>query len=984
MRPDERAASGWSARRVARVGGWLCLAGAALGALGVFGWISGWTQLAALFPNQPPMMPNTSVALMLLGLSGALLCREEAGRSHRVLTLVAALLVTALGVGTLAQYITGADLQIDSLLMRISGLPAPATAVALTFLGLAIIVFDARPKAATRPSDWLVVSAGLAALIGLTGQVLGAGPLYRLPRAPVLGVAVPTAVSLLCISIGLLLARPGAGVMAIVASRGSGGVMLRRLALPTVLVPIAIGFALVRLFAVMRVDDFPIMVAAVATGMIIVGLLLLTVTAGLLNKSYEEVLATEARTRDIIANASDGIFIADSNGCYTAVNEAGCALLGASEQELVGRNVGEFIAREEIARLDSARQEMRTGKTHIAEWHLRHQDGHLIPVEVSAKYLPSGQWQALVRNISKRKAAEEKAREAMAAQAALQEELREARGFLENVLQSSVEYALIALDLDRRILFWNAGAARMFGYTSEEVNGVSADVLHDPADVASGVAPALYARALERGSAEATMRRRRKAGTEFISRLMVTRRNSADGTPSGFLLVSRDVTREEQEIEHQRLLAAFGLLLTSSLEREALVLGAATLLVREFSDACVVDIAQQPEAEATEWTSKIVHRDSRRRHLTDALEGLRRDGHPPYWARMALEHRRPTVVSHVTDELINSIAYSDEHRRLIRELAPVSVVSVPLQARGLLLGAMTFVSSDPRRRYDEQDRDFVQQLGDRLALALDNARLFEAANKAITARDDVMRVVAHDLRNPLNTILMQASALREDASCTPDVAQNQGAAIERAVKRMNRLITDLLDVARMEAGQLSIEPAALAVDDVINDALEAQRSLAENASLELRSETAPELPRVWADRDRVLQVFENLLSNAIRFTPQGGTVIVGAEPRATEVLFSVSDTGRGIAAEDVPHVFDRFWQARGEKGRGSSSGLGLAIVRGLVLAQGGRVWVESSPGRGSTFSFTLPIARVGRERRHLRPPLSAGTRSRAPTKPDTR
>lgn len=983
MRPDERASGATSARHVARAGGWLCLAGAALGTLGVLGWITGRTYLPALFPDEPPMMPNTSVALILLGLSGALLCEERPSRSARTLSFIAAALVAALGIGTLVQFMTGAHLHLDHLLMRVAAPPAPATAVALSFLALAILAFDARPHATARPSDWLVVSGGLAALIGLTGQILGAGPMYRLPRAPVLGLAVPTAVSLFCIAIGLLLARPGAGVMAIVASRGSGGVMLRRLALPTVLVPIAIGFVMVRLFATMRVDNLPLMVAAVAVGMIVVGLLLLTVTAGLLNKSYEALRASEAQTRDIIANAADGIFIADPNGCYTAVNAAGCTLLGVTEREIVGRHAGEFLAREEIARLDAARDEMRAGGIHMAEWHLRHQDGHLIPVEVSARFLPSGQWQALVRNISKRKAAEEKARQAMAAQEKLQQELREARSFLENVLQSSTEHALIALDLERRIVFWNAGAARMFGYTAEEVKGVSADVLHDPADLASGVAPALYARAFERGSAEATMRRRRKDGAEFLSRLVLTRRTMADGSAGGYLLVSRDVTREQREIEHERMLAAFGLLLASSLERDPLILSAAKLLVREFADACVVDIAQRPEAEATEWTSKVVHRDSRRRHLTDSLEGIRRDGHPPYWARMAMEERRTTVVSHVTDELMTAIALSDEHLRLMRELAPVSVVSVPLQARGLLLGALTFVSSDPRRRYDENDRDFVQQVGDRLALAMDNARLFEAANNAIKARDEVMGVVAHDLRNPLNTILMQASALRTDDTCTPDVAQKQGAAIERAVKRMNRLITDLLDVAKLEAGRLSIESAAFEAKDLVLDAVEAQRDLAARASLELRGETEHELPRVWADRDRVLQVFENLLSNAIRFTEAGGTIVVGAEPRATEVLFWVSDTGRGIAVEDLPRVFDRFWQARGDKGHGRSAGLGLAIVRGLVEAQRGRVWVESTPGRGSTFSFTLPIARAGRERRHLRPPLP-GKRSSASRTPDVR
>ena len=141
--------------------------------------------------------------------------------------------------------------------------------------------------------------------------------------------------------------------------------------------------------------------------------------------------------------------------------------------------------------------------------------------------------------------------------------------------------------------------------------------------------------------------------------------------------------------------------------------------------------------------------------------------------------------------------------------------------------------------------------------------------------------------------------------------------------------------------------------------------LASSASLELRLETAPGLPDIWADRDRLLQVFENLIGNAIKFTKAGGRITLGAEASTGEVVFSVSDTGSGIADSDLPHVFDRFWQASHGAHRGA--GLGLAIVKGIVEAHGGRIWIRSTIGKGTTFLFTIPTVLQSRQRRDAVP-----------------
>jgi signal transduction histidine kinase len=157
----------------------------------------------------------------------------------------------------------------------------------------------------------------------------------------------------------------------------------------------------------------------------------------------------------------------------------------------------------------------------------------------------------------------------------------------------------------------------------------------------------------------------------------------------------------------------------------------------------------------------------------------------------------------------------------------------------------------------------------------------------------------------------------------------------------------------MEAGRLTVERSRLPAAQIATDAADAHRAAASATSLELRLELAPELPKILADRDRLLQVFENLIGNAIRFTPSGGCITVGAAGHDAEVRFWVRDTGPGIAIEDQLHLFDRFWQARTNRG---GAGLGLPIAKGIVEGHGGRVWVESAPGSGTTFFFTIPTA----------------------------
>ena len=233
--------------------------------------------------------------------------------------------------------------------------------------------------------------------------------------------------------------------------------------------------------------------------------------------------------------------------------------------------------------------------------------------------------------------------------------------------------------------------------------------------------------------------------------------------------------------------------------------------------------------------------------------------------------------------------------------------------------------------------------------------LAERMRKAANARDEVMALVSHDLRNPLSTMSMCLSALHDDPPPTPDMAHGLVMLAEEAALLMSRMIQDLLDIASIDAGQLSIERTKQAIGPTLEQAVEMHRPISAEQEIALVMDLQPGLEEhmLMIDRERIVQALSNLIANGCKFTRAGGSVTVSAVPLPDAVQVTVRDTGRGIPVDAIPHVFDRFWHAR----RGAaqrSTGLGLAIVRGIIEAHGGRIWVESTVGEGSAFHFTLP------------------------------
>jgi two-component system phosphate regulon sensor histidine kinase PhoR len=224
-----------------------------------------------------------------------------------------------------------------------------------------------------------------------------------------------------------------------------------------------------------------------------------------------------------------------------------------------------------------------------------------------------------------------------------------------------------------------------------------------------------------------------------------------------------------------------------------------------------------------------------------------------------------------------------------------------------------------------------------------------------TVRQDFISNISHELRTPLASLKALTETLQDDALEDPPAARRFLQQMETEVDSLSLMVSELLELSRIESGRVPLKMQAITPYTLVSQAVERLRLQAERAELELSVDCADDLPAILADPTRLEQVMVNLLHNAIKFTPAGGTVLVKAEQQSEKVLFLVKDTGVGIPADDLPRIFERFYKADRARS-GGGTGLGLAISRHLVEAHGGRIWVESIEGRGSTFSFVIPLA----------------------------
>jgi signal transduction histidine kinase len=329
----------------------------------------------------------------------------------------------------------------------------------------------------------------------------------------------------------------------------------------------------------------------------------------------------------------------------------------------------------------------------------------------------------------------------------------------------------------------------------------------------------------------------------------------------------------------------------------------------------------------------------------------------------------PELVPDISDETLVAVAQDDEHLRLLRSTGLRSSISVPLMDQGgRPVAVLSLVSSDSGRRYGESDLAMAMEVARRAGAALANARLVEAeraaraeAESASRTKSQFLANMSHELRTPLNAIAGHVQLIDMGIYGPVSDAQHDALArVERAQRHLLGLINDVLNYARIEAGRVEYDVAPVLVQDVFTDVLPMVESQVGAKSLTLErmpaDDPGAEPVHVWADRDKLGQILLNVLSNAVKFTPEGGriTVALAEDDGPSHVTLLITDTGVGIPADKLDAVFEPFVQVRSDYTRQvEGTGLGLAISRDLARGMGGDLRVTSRLGAGSTFEVVL-------------------------------
>lgn len=530
--------------------------------------------------------------------------------------------------------------------------------------------------------------------------------------------------------------------------------------------------------------------------------------------------------------------------------------------------------------------------------------------------------------------------------------LRASEARFAGILSLAAE-AIVTVDEEQRILYFNKGAEEIFGYSAEELMGQPLDRLLPPRLRGSHRRSAALFGAS--GSGPRAMGRdreivgRHRDGHEFAVEGSISTMDSRGERL--FTVVLRDVTERRRAERRQALLAQAGERLTATLELEPTLEHVVRLAVPILGELCVMDMDFAVGADGSRVT--VAHVDP---ELEEVMRTIRQR-YPPPWegphpVAIARRTGAPLLIPEWNDPLLD-VAVDDGHRALFSRLTIRSALFVPLTVRGRVLGVLSAYSSS--RSLTGDDLALAQELGRRAAMAIDNAQAYRSARQASSARDEVLGVVSHDLRNPLSAIIMCGEALATEED--PVEIAHVGDVIRSSARWMQHIIRDLLDVTAIEAGRLGMTIEQTTVAAIVEALTTMHAAAAREREVTLHTSIADGLTVLQADPDRVVQAVGNLLANAIRFSPIGGEVRLSVmRHEGSGVAFRVDDDGPGIAPASLPHIFDRFWQ--GPEGRRGGIGLGLAITRGIAEAHGGWVDAASVPGSGCTFTVVLPHALV--------------------------
>ena len=649
----------------------------------------------------------------------------------------------------------------------------------------------------------------------------------------------------------------------------------------------------------------------------------------------------------IVNSSDDAIIGKDLEGTITSWNRGAEKLYGYTAAEIVGKPISVLMPPDEQDRLPAILERLKRGEAiaHYETARIR-KDGARVQVSVAISPVQDSTGRvmgasAIARDISARRKAEEALREIQSRNAAM--------------INAAID-GMITIDEQGRIVEFNPAAEQIFGYSRSEALGREMAELIIPERLrerhragiahylATGEGPVLN-RHIE-------MPAIRSDGSEFPVELAITRIN--EHGPPLFTGYVRDIGERKRAEEHMKFLAHASELFASSLDFDTTMKNIVRLAVPTLADWAVVDIASR-ESDAPYRRLAVVHVDPAKTEM--AME-LRRK-YPPDPSKDRILHAIQTgeseLVTQVPEERLREASQSEEHFQILKELGIVSWMIVPLRFRDVPIGAVTFVSSDSKRRFTKSDLAHAEEFARRASTAFENSRLYSDAQQANRAKDNFLATLSHELRTPMTSILGWARMLGE-GDLDDETYSMAIESIQRSAALQAELIEDVLDMSRIASGKMRLDVQICDLAEITDAALATIEPAAAAKGITIDVQKT-EQAVVTGDPKRLQQVIWNLLTNAIKFTPHGGQVHVRVDEADSMAQVTVSDTGQGFAREFGAHLFEPFRQAESATTRTHGGlGLGLSIVRYLVEQHGGVVTAESpGAGKGATFRVRIPL-----------------------------
>lgn len=527
------------------------------------------------------------------------------------------------------------------------------------------------------------------------------------------------------------------------------------------------------------------------------------------------------------------------------------------------------------------------------------------------------------------------------------------------IVESSDD-AIISKDLTGIVRSWNRAAERIFGFSADEMIGQSIRTII-PADRQNEEDRVLEAVRGGHRVEHFETERRRKDGRLIPISLTVSPIRNASGVIVGASKIARDITerryaeaRAEKAARREAFLANVTAALTRSLDYQQTLKTLANFAVPRIADYCAVDVVNE-DGEIVRLA--VAHVDPEKAETAQEVWARYDDPNASYSPQAIVRTGVPSFIPDITDAMIVKDAQGDEERvRLIRSLGVVSYLCVPMIAHDRTLGALTLANAESRTRYAEDDLHLAEDFASRAALAIENAQAYQQLRTADRVKDEFLATLSHELRTPLNAVLGYARMLKSGVIPPQKTAQALDV-IDRNAAALTKIVEDVLDVSRIVSGKARLEVQPLDIAGVVRDAVTTVLPTAEAKGVRLLSVIVPHIGPMSGDPNRLQQVLWNVLTNAVKFTPRGGTVEIRLSANSQQAEIVVTDSGIGIPLEFLPHIFERFRQAEsGTTRRHGGLGLGLAIARHLVEMHGGTINAESEgEGRGSTFRIRLPL-----------------------------